>query len=194
MQKIHSESSLISNWEKIKGVNMFSKKEFFFLVAIVSCLVSRPLFADVISTNQAVGGSAVQTAHIQKIDDIHKLLEATHVHQLMDQMLAQMFGMIKQQIPENEVPAGIWDSAAKELKSDEAIERIVPIYDKYYTDQDIKGLLAFYESPLGQKVVQTTPQVMKESMAIGQRWGQEAAERMLKKLNQQRKKKNVQSE
>ena len=37
---------------------------------------------------------------------------------------------------------------------------LVPIYDKHWTDEDVKGLILFYETPLGQKMITVLPQVM----------------------------------
>jgi len=36
------------------------------------------------------------------------------------------------------------------------------IYDKHYTDEEIKGLLQFYGSPLGQKAAAEMPKISKE--------------------------------
>ena len=46
-----------------------------------------------------------------------------------------------------------------------------PLYDKYYTLDDLKAINAFYASPTGQKVLTSLPQIMQESMKIGQEWG-----------------------
>ncbi len=33
----------------------------------------------------------------------------------------------------------------------------IPIYDKYYTHSEIKGLVSFYESELGRKTIKVMP-------------------------------------
>jgi hypothetical protein len=45
-------------------------------------------------------------------------------------------------------------------------EDMLAIYDKYYTEKDIKDLVAFYKSSAGQKMVQVTPDLNKEMMMI----------------------------
>jgi hypothetical protein len=39
-----------------------------------------------------------------------------------------------------------------------------PIYDKFYTEEDLRALTAFYKSPVGQKSLEIMPQLMAESM------------------------------
>ncbi len=46
---------------------------------------------------------------------------------------------------------------------DEIKEQIYyPIYDKYYSEEELKELVAFYRTPLGQKTIEVTPQMMTE--------------------------------
>ena len=52
------------------------------------------------------------------------------------------------------------------LNTDEIIENLVPIYDKYYTVEDLQGLIRFHQSPLGQKVMEVPPQVLKETLEV----------------------------
>ena len=43
-------------------------------------------------------------------------------------------------------------------------ELMYPIMDKYYTEEDLKTLIAFYKSPTGRKVLETMPQMMTDIM------------------------------
>lgn len=51
----------------------------------------------------------------------------------------------------------------------------VPIYDKYYTHSEIKGLISFYESELGRKTVRVMPSFADECIVAGEKWGQSIA-------------------
>lgn len=53
-------------------------------------------------------------------------------------------------------------SYEKKFDVDAVTERLVSVYDKHYTDDEIKGLLQFYGSPLGQKVVAESPKIGRE--------------------------------
>lgn len=51
----------------------------------------------------------------------------------------------------------------------------IPIYDKYFSDEDIKGLIRFYQTPIGQKMVQALPKLTGELSEAGQKMGGEVA-------------------
>jgi hypothetical protein len=51
----------------------------------------------------------------------------------------------------------------------------LPIYDKYYTHSEIKGLISFYESELGRKTVRVMPSLTNECIVAGENWGQSIA-------------------
>lgn len=50
----------------------------------------------------------------------------------------------------------------KRFDVDQVAEQLVNIYDKHYTEDEIKGLLQFYGSPLGQKVAAESPRISRE--------------------------------
>ena len=50
------------------------------------------------------------------------------------------------------------------VKTDEIIERLLPIYDRNFSTDDLKAFIVFYESPEGQKLIRTIPELMKESV------------------------------
>lgn len=39
-----------------------------------------------------------------------------------------------------------------------------PLYDKYFTNEDLRRLIAFYRSPAGQKSIEVMPQLLQESV------------------------------
>jgi hypothetical protein len=61
-------------------------------------------------------------------------------------------------------------------------ERVIPIYDKYFTAEDLKGLLDYYRSPLGQRMLKTLPDVARESQEAGYALGQKAAQETMEEL------------
>jgi hypothetical protein len=78
------------------------------------------------------------------------------------QALTNNFESMIQQI-EKEKP----DEAQKirqRVKVDEIIERLLPIYDRNFSSDDLKAFIAFYGSAEGQKLITTIPELMKESV------------------------------
>jgi len=51
----------------------------------------------------------------------------------------------------------------KKFDADAVTGQLVGIYDKHFTDDEIKGLLEFYGSPLGQKVAAEMPKIGREA-------------------------------
>jgi uncharacterized protein len=50
------------------------------------------------------------------------------------------------------------------LKIDDIIEQLIPIYGRYFTENDLKELILFYESPVGKKLLESAPLILKDSM------------------------------
>ncbi|RKD15318.1 hypothetical protein BCY91_07120 [Pelobium manganitolerans] len=118
-----------------------------------------------------------------KSDKIKTLLKLTGSADIGTQVSKQMIAALKTNM--KSVPEGFWDAFEQEINAENLIERIIPIYEKYYSEKDIDGLITFYQSDLGKKVTATLPTIMQESMQIGQTWGKEIAERAIKKLKEQ---------
>lgn len=62
-------------------------------------------------------------------------------------------------------------------------DAIVPIYANAFSTEDIQGLIQFYESPLGQRVVKNLPSVDQQSQAAGVRIEQTAALTILRGMS-----------
>ncbi|MEH2144632.1 DUF2059 domain-containing protein [Nostoc sp.] len=152
----------------------------FLFVAVVFFLVTtfnKAAFAQ-IPTNTIAPSSNAQ--EIEKTNNINKLLEITGAKNLSRQNITQLLINVKSEYPQ--VPQKFWDTFAAELKIDDMVNELIPIYNKYFTNEEIKQMIAFYQTPLGQKTITVIPQISQESTAIGTRYGRVAAERALKKL------------
>lgn len=86
----------------------------------------------------------------------------------------QLIGNIKRLHPE------ISDVAVRDIKQACAdilnrpstraklVDASVRIYAKYYTDADIRGMIRFYNTPLGKKIIRNAPKVSQEGMLAGE--------------------------
>ena len=50
-------------------------------------------------------------------------------------------------------------------------KQLIPVYKKNFTHEDVKAIIAFYESEAGKNLAAKTPAITQESMIIGQQWG-----------------------
>ena len=55
------------------------------------------------------------------------------------------------------------------------VARLVPVYAKYFTHDEIRKLLAFYASDIGKKIVVAMPMALQEGAQVGQTWANELA-------------------
>src|SRR2546423_10394388 len=85
----------------------------------------------------------------EKEAEIRRMLELTGMQKLTDQMKSQMIGALRAQI--KEVPEQFWNRFEKNLDTKELIEKIIPLYDKYYSVEDIRAVNAFYSSDVGRR-------------------------------------------
>lgn len=112
--------------------------------------------------------------------DIRALLLATGAGSMGIQMMDQMLVSLKPMAPG--LPDAFWEGVKAEFKADDLINMVVPIYAKHLSHDDVKALISFYESPAGKKMIQVQPQIMSESMAVGQAWGEQVAMRVVAKM------------
>ena len=119
----------------------------------------------------------------EKKADIEKLMKMTGAlkigKQMSDAVVNNMTQALKASRPD--VPERMYIILEEEVNKiieeqmfakDGYIEMAVVIYDKYFTHEDIKGLLSFYQTELGQKTIRVLPQIVEHSLKAGQMWGQ----------------------
>lgn len=112
---------------------------------------------------------------------VRELLEATGAAQMGKQAMEQMKQAFEA-MPN--LPDGFLDKFLEMAKPEEIVEMIVPIYMKHVDSADLDSLLAFFRTPAGKRWIQAQSPIMKESMEVGQKWGQELAMKVMEKLNE----------
>jgi uncharacterized protein len=73
----------------------------------------------------------------------------------------------------------------RKYNSNAVTEQLVVIYDKHFTDDDIKGLLQFYNSPLGRKFAAESPKVTAEIAAANRAEGTRTATLIVQQMPEQ---------
>lgn len=124
----------------------------------------------------------------KKTQQIISLMEKIGTKKILEQMTISMKENYQKNFPDT--PTEFWDNFFKEMKGDDLINLIVPIYDKHFTEEDINALVAFYDTPVGKKMVEKLPLIMQESITVGQKWGKEIAEKVIQKMNEKEKQNN----
>ena len=154
-----------------------------------------PVSAAPQSTAALDQASSAQTKPIDPVkdSDIRSLMELIGAHDLVqdavnnsseqyrDKLLATVPNSDKGQA----FVTSFIESYQKKFDVDQLTEQFVVIYDKHYTDDEIKTLLQFYGSPVGQKVAAEMPKIAREIQAASRTTGAKAAKEALQALKAQ---------
>jgi hypothetical protein len=111
-------------------------------------------------------------------------MDATGVNGLGDQLMnagiAQFRANVTESQPDNPRAKQFADAFAarfqKHFDPHSVTETVIPIYDKYLSNEDVKALLEYYKSPFGQRMLKVLPEVARDSQQAGYMLGQKAAE------------------
>lgn len=122
----------------------------------------KKIFATIAFLCIAFTGTA-QSEEFKK--DIYQYLEITGgVKSQLVMMEAQLSQILEGENLQN---------ALKEIEAElpELNEKIVALYAKTYTHEEIKEIVKFYQSPVGKKLAEKTVQLQPEMMSLSQEWG-----------------------
>lgn len=132
-------------------------------------LLAALLFAAGASAASAQSTSSGSTPEKEVV--IRRLLEATRTAEMM--MATIESGLAMQRASNPNIPPVFWDRFAARVRQERGalIDSIVPIYGRAFSLAELQQLLQFYQTPLGKRLVAATPDIARESMQAGQRWG-----------------------
>ena len=131
----------------------------------------------------AMAIQSIETATVSKSDDIQKLMELMGTKAMGQQMMQTMEETLN--AVGSPVAEDFFKDFMSEVNFDELVELTIPIYEKHFTHDDIKQMIAFYQSPIGKKLLKKMPVIMQESMAVGIAWSQKLSEKLLKKMREE---------
>ena len=60
------------------------------------------------------------------------------------------------------------------------IEMLVPVYQKHFTEQDLKDAIDLFKTPIGKKISEKSPIIAQESMQASMQWGMELSTKLQK--------------
>lgn len=96
--------------------------------------------------------------------------------QMMEGMEKSIKPLMVSSLPQGEYREKLIDlffaKFQSKISSAQLLDLAIPIYDKYYTPEEIKGLIQFYETPLGQKLTSVQPKMSAELQDVGRKWGE----------------------
>ena len=137
------------------------------------------LFFTGVSTLNAQAQPDAYTETLREMMKVSGSLESFHA------AIDQIFTMYKQE--KTAVPDKFWDTMKAEFDStsiNDLTEMLTPVYKKRMSIEDLRAIIAFYNTPVGKKFAKETPGIMQESMQIGREWGMRIGKEMVSKLQE----------
>ena len=113
--------------------------------------------------------------------DITTLMEVTGSAKAADQIM----GIVLAQLTQNarglapSMPQRAVDIASEVMQAkmsaamhspDGLMAKMVPVYAAHFSHDEVRQLLAFYETPVGKKIIEVMPLVIRDAMVVGQAW------------------------
>ncbi len=144
--------------------------------AIVTCLLL------IASSSFGFAQTQIDAATKQDVEDMMQLTGARDripiLYSAMASQLASNFADRYRQQHPTANPAEVqkattdaterFQAMLKAIPTDELLDAMVPVYQKYLTHSDIKAINEFYGSPTGQKLLKDSTAMMVESMQAAQ--------------------------
>jgi hypothetical protein len=125
--------------------------------------------------------------------DIRALLELVGARDQVQDSVRQSAEQYREKllatVPDNEKGQAFVNATINEYEKrydyDRVNEQLVALYDKHYSDNEIKSLLQFYGSPLGQKVATESPKIFREIQETTRTEGAKAVRDALQQVKQE---------
>ena len=154
-----------------------------FALLLVICLIGLGLFAQQPSgqtassqlSDQALPADAPSREQVLQLFDLMQIKKLTQtMMQTVRQQVEAMGNQIFHDTMPNPTPEqqkfmqDLMSSTITEVMGsfpiDEMLDTMVPVYQRHLTKSDLEAVIAFYSSPVGQKLLHEQPQMVQESM------------------------------
>jgi uncharacterized protein len=147
-------------------------------IAVFTLVVTRAPIAAQDSTAAAVAPAA-------RVRAAERLLAVTDAERLNALMIEQMQRTQLTQMPQLAPYADIMNEFfAEHLSWDKVRPETVQLYTEVFTTAELEELIAFYQSPLGKKLLAKSPEIMTRAMALAQRRLERAMPAVLQRIQE----------
>lgn len=144
-------------------------------ILIMLCLFCPPAFA-------------VDDISDEKLMAIKELLKVTNADANAEEFIAaftqQMTSLLRARNPNlpqrayTIVEQAVTETVIQEMAAGTLQAQIYPIYSRHFSLAELRELIEFNKSPLGQKANRLMPNLMKESMDAAQSWSEQVGPRI----------------
>ena len=143
-------------------------------IVIATCLMVSfaAAAADTPATSPATDEARQEAAALAKTIGMEAMMT-----QMMSMMREQMVASVARNIPRDKAEIAVDEIFMPEIRSrvGELSATIADIWASHFDVAELRQLREFYETPLGQKAIQTMPGLMVEAQKAGADWGRRVA-------------------
>ena len=141
--------------------------------------MKRQCFLLVLCMGLGILNSANVLAEPASAQSIRQLMQVSDVGQMPASMVEQMRPALEQVIPA--ASDTFWDLFLGDVDLLAIEQRMISVYQKHLSEEDVKNMIEFYSTPTGRKIIKSQSAIAQESMEIGQAWGRTLAEQAIEK-------------
>jgi hypothetical protein len=111
---------------------------------------------------QAGVGEVTPPANPATDEQIHQYLALTAAEQAGHQVTAQMVKGMRSSAPAY-LSQSFWDDVTAEFAKVDFVAAFTPMYKRYFSQDEMKGILAFYGSPAGKKLLAMQGPILRDT-------------------------------
>lgn len=153
-------------------------------LSFLTCL----LLADPCLAEESQPTSGAEAAAIE-------LMEITNSREILDQTMGQIEAMMQQQLATMDLSPEARTAQARVVREsmewmeevmswDKMQQAYVEIYVEVFTEEELRELVAFYQTPIGQKMIEKMPALMQKSMEVTMEMIQEQMPELQRRMEQ----------
>jgi len=108
--------------------------------------------------------------------DIHRLLKANGATEMGLKIINQMIVSFKRGNPT--VPGRFFEEFGRQINPEDVFAYLTPVYARHFSHDEILQMVAFYESPVGVKMMSQMDALGEETMMADSQWTDALAQKL----------------
>jgi hypothetical protein len=152
---------------------------------VTTLLLAAPVFAQQASSTTSTPASAATAtadqppAHPITPEQVHEILQLTHAKELARQSMRLGMTSVKNVFPPY-TPKDVFDDIQQGLEKIDFESMATTAYQKHISTEDAAQIIAFYRTPVGQRLVVVMPAIEREMQLNGRNEGMRITQEVIK--------------
>jgi len=118
------------------------------------------------------------------VKTLNILFDVSGSNELYRTTIKQLLTALREQHPD--ISEEKWAAIEKnftEPSLNELTNMLVPVYKKYFTIDDLKEIIKFYNSPAGRKFSQNLLPLTQDMLVVGNEWGRKIGQKFAERID-----------